>query len=65
MKIQNNERNKNKNKKNKKKKTTYFQLPQMPVDTRELAVETEVPCKQIKQIQSDVPRVGCVNFFQQ
>ena len=44
---------------------TYFQLPQMPVDTRELAVETEVPCKQIKQIQSDVTRVGCVNFFQQ
>lgn len=55
MKIQNNE----------KTKKTYFQLPQMPVDTRELAVETEVPCKQIKQVQSDVPRVGCVNFFQQ
>ena len=34
----------------------------MPVDTRELAVETEVPCK---QIQSDVTWVGCVNFFQQ
>lgn len=57
MKIQNNEKT--------KQKKTYFQLPQMPVDTRELAVETEVPCKQIKQIQSDVPRVGCVNFFQQ
>lgn len=58
---------KNKTQKLKKeiKKKTYFQLPQMPVDTRELAVETEVPCKQIKQIQSDVPRVGCVNFFQQ
>ena len=61
MKIQNNE----KNKKQKLKKKTYFQLPQMPVDTRELAVETEVPCKQINQIQSDVTRLGYVNFFQQ
>ena len=39
------------------KKKTYFQPPQMPVDTRELTVETEVPCK---QIQSDVTRLGCV-----
>ena len=37
-------------------------MPQMPVDTRELTVETEFPCKKkkIKQMQSDVTQVGCV-----
>lgn len=41
-------------------KKTYFQLTQMPVDTRELTAEMEVPCKQNIQIQSDVTLVGRV-----